>query len=70
MELDLRLGLGLGLGMHMARRLRLSLSVSLGHRLGTRRSLPRRQGCRAPSCRLSTGFGNERGGDWWGYISR
>jgi len=69
-ELDLRLGLGLHMELGLAGRLSLSLSLGLGQRLGARRGLPRRQGCRAPSCRLSIGLGDEWSGDWWGYISR
>lgn len=70
LELDLRLGLGLGLGLRLDMELRLALRLSLGQRLGARRGLPRRQGCCAPSCRLSTGLGNEWSGNWRGYISR
>lgn len=68
MELDLRLGLGLHMELGLTGRL--SLSLGLGQRLGARWGLPRRQGCCAPSCRLSTGLGNEWSGNWWGYISR
>lgn len=68
MELDLRFGCRLGLGLYMEQCL--ARRLSLGHRLGAGGGLPRRQGCCAPSCRLSTGFGNEWSGDRWGYISR
>lgn len=69
-QLDLRLGLGRGLGLHMELRLARRLSLSLGQRLGAGGGLPRRQGGRAPSCRLSTSLGNEWSGNGWGYISR